>query len=72
MREVYKKLPKWNYQPGGFEYDLWLLDQKINQRGVAVDIDAPKNAGISFPIGKEPKPWSAAWRKVCFAPGWTP
>lgn len=32
--------------------------------GVAVDIDAPKNGGVSFPVGKEPKPWSAAWRKL--------
>ena len=47
MREVYKKLPKWNYQPGGFEYDLWLLDQKINQRGVAVDIDLARGAVAS-------------------------
>lgn len=37
MREVYAKLPKWNYK--GFEYDLWLLDQKINRRGVAVDLE---------------------------------
>lgn len=44
MREVYRKLPKWNYNPlaekgtaGRREYDLWLLDQKINARGVCVD-----------------------------------
>lgn len=50
MREVYFKLPRWNYQAphgqdpakyeastAGREYRLWLLDQKINQRGVAVD-----------------------------------
>lgn len=38
-REIYKKLPKWNYQ--GFELDLWHLDQKINTRGVPTDIDLP-------------------------------
>lgn len=37
MRAVHKKLPMWNYS--GAELDLWLLDQKINHRGVQVDID---------------------------------
>lgn len=37
MREVYKKLPRWNYR--GAEYDLWLLDQKINDRGVLMDVE---------------------------------
>lgn len=37
MREIYKKLPRWNYR--GFERELWLLDQKINDRGVRVDIE---------------------------------
>lgn len=37
MREIYKKLPRWNYR--GFERDLWALDQKINERGVMLDID---------------------------------
>lgn len=35
MREVYYKLPRWNYK--GFERELWHLDQKINERGVCVD-----------------------------------
>lgn len=37
MRELYKKLPIWNYQ--GFELELWQLDQKINNRGVYIDLD---------------------------------
>lgn len=37
MREVYKKLPRWNYR--GAEYDLWLLDQRINDRGVLMDVE---------------------------------
>lgn len=37
MRAIYKKLPVWNYRNG--ELALWQLDQKINNRGVAVDID---------------------------------
>lgn len=34
MRAVYKKLPRWND-----ERELWQLDQKINDRGVAIDLD---------------------------------
>lgn len=37
MRAIYAKLPRWNYQ--GDELALWHLDQRINGRGVAVDLD---------------------------------
>lgn len=37
MREVARKMPTWNYK--GVELDLWHLDQKINDRGFAVDLD---------------------------------
>lgn len=37
MRVLYKRLPRWNYQ--GAEMALWQLDQKINDRGVTVDLD---------------------------------
>lgn len=37
MREVYKRLPKWNIQ--GPEFELWQLDQKINDRGFLVDME---------------------------------
>lgn len=37
MREIYKKLPRWNYR--GAERELWHLDQKINERGVLMDLD---------------------------------
>jgi len=37
MREIYKKLPRWNYR--GAELDLWRLDQRINERGVLMDVD---------------------------------
>ncbi len=36
MRAIYKKLPTWNYRNG--ELALWRLDQRINDRGVAVDL----------------------------------
>lgn len=35
MRELYRKLPKWNMTP--FERRLWAADMAINDRGVAVD-----------------------------------
>jgi DNA polymerase bacteriophage-type len=36
MREVHKRLPLWNYK--GSELALWHLDQRINDRGVAIDM----------------------------------
>lgn len=42
MREVHKRLPKWNYQ--GNELALWHLDQEINDRGVRMDIELAKAA----------------------------
>ena len=37
MREIYKKLPRWNYRSA--ELELWHLDQRINERGVLMDLD---------------------------------
>lgn len=37
MRQVYRKLPTWNYK--GKELALWHLDQTINRRGVLMDIE---------------------------------
>ncbi|MDC9593535.1 DNA polymerase [Xenorhabdus sp. IM139775] len=37
MREVHKRLPKWNYQ--GNELALWHRDQQINDRGVRMDME---------------------------------
>lgn len=44
MREVHKRLPKWNYPNNAREHALWQLDQKINDRGVAVDVDLAAKA----------------------------
>ena len=38
MREIHKKLPRWNY-PREPELSLWHLDQIINDRGFAVDVE---------------------------------
>lgn len=42
MREVFKRMPTWNNTPA--ERELWLVDQAINDRGCAVDLDLAKNA----------------------------
>lgn len=42
MRAVDKRLPVWNYQ--GDELALWHLDQRINDRGFAVDLDLAHGA----------------------------
>lgn len=39
MREISKRMPTWNYARTGAERELWLLDQKINDRGVLVDVE---------------------------------
>lgn len=35
LREVYRRMPNWNNSKN--EHDLWLLDQKINERGFLID-----------------------------------
>lgn len=42
MRAVYKRIPKWNWTPA--EREIWLLDQKINDRGVQIDMDLVRSA----------------------------
>ncbi|MBE2173113.1 DNA polymerase I [Acinetobacter oleivorans] len=42
MRELHKRIPKWNYR--GAELALWHLDQKINDRGVCIDLDLVDSA----------------------------
>lgn len=42
MRAADKKLPVWNYR--GDELALWHLDQAINSRGVAVDVELARAA----------------------------
>ncbi len=46
MRAIYKKLPRWNFTKE--ERDLWLLDQRINDRGIYVDCDLAKAALRTF------------------------
>jgi hypothetical protein len=46
MRDVYRRLPRWNNS--GRERNLWLADQAINDRGVAVDRDLARSAQRAF------------------------
>ena len=42
MREVYKRLPVWNTTAA--ERGLWIIDQTINDRGIAVDLELARAA----------------------------
>lgn len=42
MREIARKMPTWNYK--GNELDLWHLDQQVNDRGFAVDLELAEAA----------------------------
>jgi DNA polymerase bacteriophage-type len=44
MRAVQAKLPKWNYPNNSTELALWQLDQRINDRGVAIDLELAEAA----------------------------
>ena len=46
MRVVHRLLPRWNHH--GSERALWLLDQKINDRGIAIDVELAKAALRAF------------------------
>jgi DNA polymerase len=39
LREIGKRLPSWNYPDNQDELELWFLDQEINDRGVAFDLE---------------------------------
>jgi len=46
MRDIHGRIPRWNYTHG--ERHLWQLDQGINDRGIAVDVDLAKSAIRAF------------------------
>jgi len=46
MRNIYGRMPDWNHSHG--EHYLWRLDQRINDRGIAVDVDFAKSAIRAF------------------------
>lgn len=44
MREIIKKLPRWNYPHNPFERELWYLDQTVNERGIFIDRELAQKA----------------------------
>jgi len=44
MRAIDRRLPSWNYRDGHPELALWHLDQKVNDRGLAIDLDLAHSA----------------------------
>ena len=52
MREVRKRMPKWNYPGNARERALWVLDQRINDRGVAVDLELAEAAVRATDLAK--------------------
>ena len=44
MREIVRKIPKWNYPGSDFERKLWFMDQTINSRGMLIDLDLANSA----------------------------
>lgn len=46
MRSVYRRLPMWNAVRS--ERDLWIIDQRVNDRGVTVDSQLARAAGRAF------------------------
>ena len=39
MRACVKRIQRWNYPTNDFERQLWFLDQKVNDRGMAIDLE---------------------------------
>jgi len=46
MRDVHGRMPHWN--DNDYERNLWLTDQRVNDRGIAVDLDFARSALRSF------------------------
>lgn len=58
MRQVDKRMPDWNYK--GRELALWHLDQRINDRGFAVDLELAR-AAVSAIDAEQTRLAGAAW-----------
>lgn len=51
MRECHRRMPAWNYK--GKQLDLWFLDQKINRRGMCMDVELAEAAVHASEISKK-------------------
>lgn len=53
MRACHKAMPKWNYPNNARELALWHLDQRINDRGVLIDLDLARAAVAAVEVAQE-------------------
>lgn len=44
MRDLYKRMPRWNFFDCPKEHALWVLDQEINDRGLPIDVELCEQA----------------------------
>ena len=52
MRTIGKLLPTWGYPNNRRELELWFLDQHINDRGIAVDVELARAAVRATKVAK--------------------
>lgn len=52
MRAIHAKMPKWNYPNNRSELALWHLDQRINMRGMQMDMDLARAAVAATDLAK--------------------
>ena len=50
MRAAHKLMPMWNYM--GAELDMWHLDQKINDRGMCMDVELARAAVAAVEVAQ--------------------
>lgn len=53
LRALYRKLPRWNYDIGKPEHRVWQLDQRINSRGVRIDLGLARSAIVACADAKD-------------------
>lgn len=51
MRAAHRKMPMWNYR--GKQVELWHIDQRINNRGICIDLDLCRAAVRASDIHKK-------------------
>lgn len=44
MRDLYRRMPRWNFIDNPKEHALWVLDQEINDRGLPIDVELCEQA----------------------------
>lgn len=44
MRIIHRALPRWNYPDRPVDFQAWMIDQRINQRGFMIDVELAQSA----------------------------